>query len=271
MNWLTRSLVAAALLTGCPAPDAPLPRSTSTRPIPPAQATLSLTADSVALDGGWRASGPADQTWPQAAEELRARRAAIESASRRDPAAPTFRGVLQLELPRDTTFEDLRSMLDAAATAGWSRPWLVVAGPDATRRGIALHIAELDAERVEQATKDKPDTDAGGYVNPRLQLDPARGYLLRAHDRVVDAGDGLVLPCSATPCADTWPHLELNRLARRIKLDHARDRAILLTAEPSVGLQHVVDALDHTRDDTPTARGARELFPVAIVRASDAS
>lgn len=270
MNWPTRSLVAAALLTGCPAPDAPVPHSTSTRSIPPAQATLSLTADGVALDGGWRATGPADQAVPQITRELVARREAMEATSRRDPAAPTFRGVLQLDLPRDATFDDLRSTLDAAATAGWSRPWLVVSGPDASRRGIALHIAELDAERVDRATEDEPDADAGGYVNPRLHLDPARGYLLRAHDRVVDAGGGLVLPCSATPCADTWPHLELNRLSRRIKLDHARDRAVLLTAEPSVGLQHVVDALDHTRDDTPTARGARELFPVAIVRASDA-
>lgn len=88
---------------------------------------------------------------------------------------------------------------------------------------------------------------------------------MRVFDRAVDDGDGLWLRCAAEPCADTWPHVELNRLIRRVKLDHPRDRAVLVAVVPGVRVQDLVDVLDHARDDAPTALGARDLLPVALL------
>jgi len=256
-----------AIATGC---SAPLPTSTATRELPAAQATLALGGGRLSVDTQIVATGEVLQGLPQVIATLSERRSALESASARDPSAAPFRGVLLIEADGRADAADLIAALERIGAAGWRQPWLVVVGPDQQRRGIKLDLAAVDAGRVAAATASAPERATGGYVNPRLHLDPTRGVRVRAFDRTVDPGGGLWLPCAATPCGDRWPHVELNRLARRLKLDHRRDRAVLVSAARGVRVQDLVDTLDSTRDDAPTAAGAREIFPTVVISSQEA-
>jgi len=258
MPWLV-------LLAAC-APGAPtLPTSTATRPLPTAEASLTITPSAIRLDAATVGSGPLDRALPAITAALHERRTSLQGSSARDPAAPAFRGTLLVEIDASADAADLVTTLERVTAAGWPHPWIVVRGPDGQKRGVPIGLAALDGGRVTAATVSAPDREAGGYANPRLHLDAARGIRVRAFDRVVDDGDGLWLPCAATPCRDRWPHVELNRVSRRLKLDHPRDRAVLVTVGPGVRVQDLVDTLDHARDDAPTAAGSRTLFPVAVL------
>ncbi len=259
-------------LAGCAAgvglPDDRLPTGTSTATIPGAEATLSADANSVRLDGVRLAAvsavlaGDASALGPLTAA-LADRAESVQLAASADPSAPAFRGALSLALDRDLPAALLLTLVDAGGQAGFGVPWLVVVGPEG-RAGIRLTLPSVAAAGVLAAAPEATRHEAG-YANPRVTVLPDRGFVFRARDRVVDPSDGLVLVCPRTPCGDRWPLVELSRLARRVKLDHPRDRAIVVAPARDATIQDVVGALDATRNDALAGRGARELFPDALL------
>lgn len=248
------------VLVACGGSDDRLPTSTSRAEIPPPDATVVATLADVAVDGvvvarvdGVGLGGGAGAL----VDALKAARAAA------DPAVP-FRGAVSLELDRALPAGVLRQLVASAAEAGFGKPWIVVLDPAGARYGVRLGIptaAQADAASAGAAT-----TETGGYANPTITLDPARGYRVDVFDRVVAGPDGLWLPCDPAPCGDVgWPSVELARLARRIKLDHARDRGVIVAPLDAVPVQAVVTAFDATRDDAVAGRGAVEVFPDALL------
>ncbi|MBW1880225.1 MAG: hypothetical protein JRJ84_17835 [Deltaproteobacteria bacterium] len=244
-------------------PSERLPRSTSVAEIPETEATLGADLEAIRVDGVRVAAlPPSDELIVTAAfEALRDRVGAVRAAAAQDPQAPDFRGVLTLEVDRDLPSRVLLQLVYTGAQAGFAKQWLVVADRAGQRRGISLALPEVSAVTAAAPAKEEKKEKAGTWANPRLDLDPARGFVLHLQDDVVDPGPGLVLGCTPSPCT-AWPFVELNRLARRTKLDHPRDRTIQLIPEGSVPLQVLVGTLDATRDDRIVGHGARELFPV---------
>lgn len=237
-----------------------LPRSTSVAEVPEPEATLSADSEAVRVDGVRVAPLPAaDALIVQPAfEALQDRVGSLRAAAAQSRDAPEFRGLLSLEVDRDLPSRVLLQLVYTGAQAGFGKQWLVVTDQVGERRGISLALPEISAAT---AAAPAATVEAGSWANPRLDLDPARGFVLHVHDDVVDPGPGLLLGCSPTPCT-AWPFVELNRLARRVKLDHPRDRTVQLSPEPSVPVQVLVGALDATRDDRIVGRGTREIFPV---------
>ena len=71
--------------------------------------------------------------------------------------------------------------------------------------------------------------------------------------------NGITLGCGKPSC-ETYPFTELNRLARRLKLDHPADRAVLIKTADNVAVQHFVSTLDALRDDSLSGRRRVEMF-----------
>jgi hypothetical protein len=254
-------LAACAGSTGLPTERLPL--STSVAEVPEVEATLGADLEAVRVDGvRLGALAPGDTLIVTAAfEALQDRVGTVRAAAAQDAKAPDFRGVLALEVDRDLPSKVLLQLVYTGAQAGFAKQWLVVADRAGKRRGISLALPELSAATVAAPAKKDKAEKAGTWANPRLDLDPARGFVLHVHDEVVDPGPGLVLGCTPSPCT-AWPFVELNRLARRVKLDHPRDRTVQLLPDGSVPVQVLVGALDATRDDRIVGSGAREIFPV---------
>lgn len=247
-------LVVLLTVSGC---TSDLPTSTSRAPLPPAQAEISLSTAGGNIQGGGQGQ--------DLQSALEGRRVEIEAKAAQSTRAEPFDGTVILVARPSLPAGELLDALDVATAAGWTQPWLAVVGPNGDRRGIALRAAAADHSRVIAAVHAELSREVGGYANPRVYLDPSVGYRVRVHDRVFDSGSGLELRCPSSPCGEGWPDLELNRLIRRLKLDHPRDRAVLLLPDPTVSVQRIVNALDQTRDDSPTGAGARSLLPVALI------
>ena len=170
-----------------------------------------------------------------------------------------------VEIEPDLSAALLSSVLHSAAEAGYSSPWLVVDGPIG-RAGISVRVPSPKVVNAALSPDSAPKTDPAqitGYANPIVTIRADRSITLEARDKVY--GTTLDLLCSA-PCTSE-PSEQLNRIARRLKLDHPRDRAVLVQAEDTATVQSVVEVLDATRSDAVTSQGARSLFPIAIVTA----
>lgn len=179
-----------------------------------------------------------------------------------------FVGRVALEVDRDVPGTVLVQVTATAAAADFTKPWVVVRA-QAQRRGIAV---SLPTPETDEAVRSEPAKEADspavrvGYANPEITLDVERGFVVVARDKVVDpTGEGLVLACEPSPCLTGWPTVELNRLARRLKLDHPRDRAVVVTPTGSADVQALVGTFDATRHDATAGRGNRELFPEVIL------
>lgn len=244
-----------ALLLGCS--PGRLPVSTSTAPVPDAEAVLVVDGSEVVLDGEHLGAVADLGEMTLLREALDARGEAIRTTAARDPAAPAFRGALALEVDRDHEAGLLLRLVDGATQAGFRRPWLVVQDDGGARHGISLAVPAVALAAVAGAG----EAADGSWANPKVSVLPEKGFVLHVRDRVFDQ---LTVPCAASPCED-WPVVELNRLARRLKLDHPRDRAVVVVADPAASVQAVVHALDATRHDGFAGRGNQELFPDALL------
>lgn len=242
-------------------PTARLPASTSTLDVPDTEATVFGDLRGYALEG---VPIQGDDAREAVEAALRARAAELRARAVADPSAPAFEGTIAIGLDAALPGDALTATVAAAVAAGFERPWLLVADRAGERRSVRLALPEVSES--DAARSGAPSNEGGTLANPRVTLDPAAGVTVRVHDRVVDTGDGLLLACDPAPCdgpaGSAWPWVELNRLARRVKLDHPRDRAAMLTFSPDVAVQDVVHALDALRDDGVVSSGARELFPV---------
>lgn len=261
-----------AVLGGCGGGDLSadrLPTSTSVLDVPDREALLVADGDAVYLDGdklvGHAKAMSGGMLVSDVYLALQERADSIRLVAAQDPEAPVFEGRIGLEIDRDLPADLLLRLVYSAAQAEFDKPWLVVADSGRNRHGIKMVLPAVAATGVATARASGAPV-AGEYANPTVEVDPARGFVVHAHDRTVDPGAGLVLACPAMPCTDGgWPVIELNRLARRIKLDHARDRAVVVVPGDGATVQAVVGALDATRHDALAGRGARELFPDAIL------
>lgn len=261
----------ALALTGSACTATELPLSTSRDPVPTPEARLTVDGASVLLDGVAVAdlggdTLPTPDALTAAGSELQSRASELSAraASRGEP----FRGRLALSLPPEAPSGTLLRLLDQAASAGFSKPWLQVEDRRGRTWGIALTLPTRTTSRAlrsEQAAPDPAAAVQAGFANPIVRLHPTEGIRLSARDEVIDpGGHGVVIPCPTTPCT-AWPTAELNRLVRRLKLDHPRDRAVLVVPADPVPVQILVDTLDATRDDAVTARGSRALLPEAVI------
>jgi hypothetical protein len=239
----------------------PLPVSTSTAEIPPPDVTLQVERSGVRVDGV-RVGALDDQA--AVIQALQDRADALKSAGTLDPGAPAFRGAASIEVDRNLPAVALRNAISAASTAGFSKPWVVVSTRAAGRAGIRL-APPTPAQVAAAAPSAEPAPTAGsGWANPTVTVHPDRGYVITAHDLVFADVGGLTLPCVAQPCGPgRYPAVELNRLMRRLKLDHPRDRAVIVTAGGTV--QDLVNTFDATRDDGVAGRGTTELFPEILL------
>lgn len=257
-----------------------LPVSTSRQPIPDPEVRVEVTDSAITLDGrtvtevvaggrtlprgavtGEGVISPLEEALVKVAGELQGRAAS---------SGRPFRGRIEVSVGAERPAELLQQVVLTAGRAGFDKPWLRVSDGRAGAWGIGLTLPSGRTRQALASGAAAPDPSArtaAGFANPVVHMEPDRGFVVQARDEVVDpGGHGVVVPCTPTPCA-TWPTAELNRLARRMKLDHPRDRAVLLDPGPGVIVQDLVRTLDATRDDGPTARGERELFPEALLAA----
>lgn len=250
-------MVGALALTACAPADVPV--STSREPAPEADAALVVHDGAITVDGQPIAAPALAQSLKNLASE-RARQAAS--------TGQPFRGRLSLQLQPSTPAGELLDILDAAGEAGFAKPWMLVRSPAGQSYGIGVTLPSASTRAAlasEAAAPDRAARVQAGFANPVIRLDPERGIVVSARDEVLDpGGHGVVLGCPSTPCT-AWRMGELNRLIRRLKLDHPRDRAVMLVPEATLPVQTVVDALDAARDDAVTARGTRSLLPQAIL------
>lgn len=254
-----------------------LPSSTSTTPLDPPEVVVSVSPRAISVDGitvvrlqpasEGVALSPADVREgyvPDLLEALEDRATDLRAAASQQRDA-RFEGRVHLRLDRALPNAVTLAVVDSVGRAGFARPWLVVRDRDGDELGIPVTLP-VKGSRAASPAVDAPaaPTDRG-FANPTVWLDPEQGFVVRAHDDVIGRHDGIVLPCESDPCEGAWPVVELNRLARRIKLDHPRDRAIRITPGPTSTVQGLVSGLDATRDDALAGRGTRELFPEAIL------
>lgn len=237
-----------ALLAGC----TDLPTSTSTRELPELEILVEVQGESVQVDGE-----AVEVTHDQGQVIAPVREALVRRAVELGLRGSGEAG-LALEVHPEVRCGLLVDLVYTAAQAGFGEQWLVVEGAGGQVRGIPLSRASISAEA---AAAPAAAPTAGSWANPRLALDPSRGFVLHAVDRVVDSGSGLVVPCAHSPCQD-WPLAELARLGRRVKLDHPRDRAIMVAPDPDLPVQTLVHALDAVRDDALVGQSGREAFSV---------
>ena len=269
MRWFVATMLG---LAGCATGGLPtdrLPVSTSGAEIPGSEAVVVATAGEVTLDGKRIASvkavlGGSNPVVQPLYDGLIRKAGQIAARAASDPGAPAFRGALGLQVDKDLPAELLIRIVDTAGQASFGLPWVVVTDGDRGRYGIKLTLPSVAAAGVKSAEA-SGEVVHGGYANPRVEVLPDRGYVVHARDRVVDPGQGLVLPCTPAPCTSGWPVLDLTRLARRIKLDHPRDRAVVVAPAPQATVQTTVTALDATRTDALAGRGTHELFPDALL------
>jgi hypothetical protein len=275
------------LLVGCLGGDelaaGRLPASTAVLPVPEPEARIVVGPSGIYLDGdrvirlervGGRAVVPAGELRGRLVTELH-RRLLDRSREARSVAAGSttrpFRGAVSIEMDRDLPGPLLVQVVVTAAAADFAKPWLVVDG-GGDRRGIPLTVPTAEVAEALDSEPARPSRPAVtvGYANPQIRVDAERGFVVVARDKVVDpSGQGQALSCDPAPCTAGWPTVELNRLARRIKLDHPRDRAVVVTAGESSTVQALVGAFDATRHDALAGRGNRELFPEVILGLGD--
>jgi hypothetical protein len=243
-------------------PNDRLPQSTASLPVPEVEATVTVDPSGTRVNGELVGAGGAKT---EVGRALAAIADAVRARASTGAASRGFRGAVALEVAASLPSVRVGEAVEAAALGGFGQPWLVVVGAAGDRRAIRLALPEV---ALTEASREQAEGEAvaGSWANPRITFDPAVGVTVRVHDRVVDTGDGLVLACASTPCGAAatggWPWVELNRLARRVKLDHPRDRAVMIAPDAAIDVQTFVSALDATRDDAVVARGDRELFPV---------
>jgi len=263
---LTGGVLAVLGLAACT--STALPASTSTASLQAdAGVTLHLSATQVSVDGTAVAS--LDATTPDRLDDLtevlgqHLVRRRLEHAQQGD--GPPRR--ITVHATPDADAQILATAVVVAGAAGLDKPWLAVRGPSGLA-GIPLTVPRART-RTALASKDapepEPDGPSTGYANPVVRLDPTRGYRIEVRDDVYDPGGaGLTLPCAQEGCT-SWPTVELNRLSRRLRLDHPTDRAVVVIPGRGTVAQEVVHTLDATRDDALTARGDRVLLSQALL------
>jgi hypothetical protein len=238
-------------------PDARLPVSTSSQPVPLESVHIMVSATALFVDGDRvvRLDGSSVPERAMQGKLITPLHGALVSSDH----ATSDRVVVELDKDHDATL--LTQILFTAGEAQLSAPWLVVRGPDG-RASVAITLPDRRTAAATASTPSRSSSERAGYANPVVTIDPNRGYLMEVRDKVY--GDEIELRCTSSPCT-SWPTTELNRLSRRLKLDHPRDRAVLLAPTANTDVQAIVSAMDATRNDAVTARGARELFPTALV------
>lgn len=246
--------VLALAATGC---GSGLAVSTSRQPVPEPEVTVEVRAASVLVDGVEVSDVPS--ALQQAAADARA--SAVASGA-------TFQGRVAVSAQGDLRADRLVQVLSVASGAGLQAPWLVVQDPGGTRWGIPVRLPAGRAATALSsgaAPTESGSRKAAGFANPVLRVLADGGYTLSVRDEVVDPGRaGVALPCEDPRCSPPPAH-ELNRLVRRIKLDHPKDRAIMVVPDRSVKLQDLVTAMDASRDDALTAQGSRTLLPEVLL------
>lgn len=255
----------ALLLVGC---GGTVAASTSRADIPsPLALTVRVEPGRILVDDEVVSTlaSPDDGADGQLVAVLKGRMDTLRAAAAKTGEAPPRR--FGVSASPDASALTVASVLEAARPLGLDKPWLLVRGPEGDS-GIAVAAPTPTAKVATSspsAAKPRSTEDITGYANPVVTLDPERGYVVSVRDEVFDPGRaGLELPCPTRGCA-AWPTAELNRLARRVRIDHPTDRAVAIVPTPGITVQDVVHALDATRDDAPTARGERELLPEAIL------
>ena len=247
-SWF-RVLVMASLGVGCTPPN--LPESTS---------RLSVDDGELTLVRAELSGGAGDQ-------------AALDTMTERIRRETTDVRILIGASP-DYSSAELLKAFDAARAAGAAQFWIQTHDGRGNTYGIPIRRFETEARSAvlsaDAASEKEDEQEHEGYANPRLRASLGSGLNLRVRDQVYDpSGDGLRIPCP-TPTCSSWPVSSLNRMARRLKLDHPRDRAVMIYASDVLKVQGLVHLLDATRDDAVTARGTRTLFPEAILAPEDA-
>lgn len=258
-----RTALLVLLVGGC-TQGPTLPRSTSTRPAPVADVAVVVDHSRIVVDGRTVARierGPdgVDRVADDGLVEgsVPGLRSALKGAY-----SPGAR--VGLTLDRDVPAAVALPVMHAVMQSGFGSPWIHVQGPGGVPAGIGLTLPIRGSAAANPQTKVAAET--GAWANPTLVLDADRGVRIQAFDHVYD---GLLIPCDPD-CSTGFPAIELNRVTRRLKLDHPRDRAIRVKPSPEATVQAMVTAMDASRDDTLTARGSRELFPTAVIDPRDA-
>ncbi|MFK7930695.1 MAG: hypothetical protein AB8H79_21095 [Myxococcota bacterium] len=210
---------------------------------------MSATASKIWVDGD-----PVMSLTSQPSPDLSDLRDALRTA-----APPGSRVALKLD--RDLPASVSLPILHAVLRSGVGSPWLYVLGPTGHPAGIGLNLPVRGSNAADPNADVAADPSSAGWANPTLTLDSEGEITIAAFDRVYD---GVVVPCP-DDCPRGAPATDLNRVLRRLKLDHPRDRAIRVKPEPDSTVQAMVTTLDASRDDTFTALGSRQLFPTAVV------
>lgn len=236
----------AALSLGC---TQGTPKSTSMTPVPKADAQLTYQKGTYQLNSRpvHRSLVPSMTQWMEENE------------------AP-FGGVLTVRVAATESMGVLKPAIYSAAQAGFHTAWLLVAGPGGESRGIrfSLRVPKAATQTAKQAPADfQPKSH---WANPTITIDPNKGLRFAAFDDVYGSKSGILIPCGASGCANSnYPYLELTRLARRLKLDHPGDRAVLVKTTDEVLVQDFVSTLDALRDDGLTGSHHIEMFTDPIL------
>ena len=181
-----------------------------------------------------------------------------------------FQGVLAIRIPATARMADLRVAVASATKAGFHTAWLVVQSNGGQEKGVRLSLG-APKKATQRARKiPKEEEVAAHWANPTLVVSPSIGLILTAFDDVYGKETGLTLPCTKPQCAqDSYPMVELSRMARRLKLDHPGDRAVVVQTTADVTVQTFVSTLDALRDDSFTGRHRMDMFPSPIFNPAD--
>jgi hypothetical protein len=174
-----------------------------------------------------------------------------------------------LTLSGDESILTLREAVHQARTDHIHTLWLAVTGPTGDTQGLKLALDPPTADSQETLERAKKEVAASHYANPSVLVHSRDRIEMSAFDEVycMPLRDGS-LPLTFDR-SDGDPFVALTRMARRLKLDHPGDRAVVVQTSQEILLQTFVTTLDALRDDTLTGRNRLDLFTNPIFDTTD--